>query len=341
MSENPHAFSPESGFVFDTYTDLQSAFIEKIRTAGTDAANDWLVPLKNGHECSYPRALELHWESAARPPYLLEVSEREDFANALTYQATETRYAVENLKTGQRYFWRVNGGEPHIFETIARAPRFIRIEGLMNVRDIGGGRIRQGLVYRGTTPDRHYFPLTERGKHTFLEELKIKTELDLRQPTEKREVNLLEGAIRILRMPYRPYTEIFEEEHRRGIREIMNVFADEANYPVYIHCFGGADRTGMLAMYLEAIAGESDEYILTEYELTGLSMYAGGTKEGIAQGKAAGLRNRNEEYFRHFLQSLDRYGSGDAAFAERLIAFLLDCGVTRDVMDAIARIIKT
>ena len=340
MSKKPYALSPENGFVFDTYTDLQNEFIKKIRTLGTDAANEWLVPVKNGTEVSYPRALTLRWECDAEPPYLLEISEDEEFTDPLSYQAAEKRYAVENLKTGQRYFWRVNGCEPHTFTTLPAAPRFLRVEGLMNVRDIGGGRVRQGLVYRGSVLDRHYFVPTEEGKRVFLEELKIKTELDLRQPTENREANPFEGRIRILPMPYRPYSEIFEEEHRRGICEIMNVFADEANYPIYIHCFGGADRTGMLAMYLEAIAGESDEYILTEYELTGLSMYMGGTKEGIAQGETAGLRSRNAEYFRPFLKLLGHYGASDATFAERLIAFLLDCGVTRETMDAVARIIK-
>ena len=340
MSKKPYVLSPENGFVFDTYTDLQNEFIEKIRTLGTDTANEWLVPVKNGAEVSYPRALTLRWECDAQPPYLLEISEDGEFTNPLSYEAAEKRYAVENLKTGQQYFWRVNGCEPHTFTTRPAAPRFLRVEGLMNVRDIGGGRVRQGLIYRGSTPDRHYFPLTERGKRVLLEEWKIKTELDLRQSTENREANPFEGRIRILPMPYRPYSEIFEEEHRRGIREIMNVFANEANYPIYIHCFGGADRTGMLAMYLEAIAGESDEYILTDYELTGLSMYMGGTKEGIALGETAGLRSRNAEYFRPFLELLDNYGASGATLAERLIAFLLDCGVPREDMDAIAHIIK-
>ena len=41
----------------------------------------------------------------------------------------------------------------------------------------------------------------------------------------------------------------------------MEFFAEEENYPIYFHCRGGADRTGMIAMLLRAIAGVSDETI--------------------------------------------------------------------------------
>lgn len=55
--------------------------------------------------------------------------------------------------------------------------------------------------------------------------------------------------------------KIFEEEYKENICEIMNFFAEESNYPIYFHCMGGADRTRMIALYLQALVGEAEEDI--------------------------------------------------------------------------------
>ncbi len=327
--------SPADGFVFDTHTDLQNTFIEKIHTEGTDAALDWLLGVKNDTERSYPRALTLSWAADGSPSYTAEVSETEDFADPFLVITTDgTECEIENLKIAQTYFWRVNGGEARSFTTKADAPRFIRIDGALNVRDIGGGKIKQGLLFRGSEIER-YFHITEAGKHVFTDVLGIKTQLDLRIECQGTiEKSPAGESVSLVQLGYRPYMEVFEETHKAGIVTIMELLTHEENYPVYFHCMGGADRTGMIALYLRALAGESDDEIHTDYELTGLSTYAGGQAEG-----ATGFRNRSAPYYAAFLDTLDTYAPG-GTLADKVHAFLLDCGVTREQIEKILSIIK-
>ena len=134
--------------------------------------------------------------------------------------------------------------------------------------------------------------------------------------------------------PYRPYLEIFEAQHKEMLARLMLFFADERNYPIYFHCLGGADRTGMLAMYLRAIAGESDDDIFIDYELTSLSSYAYGLAEGVS---ALGFRKRNASYLVKCLNELNKYPG--EALSERMVNFILDCGVCPETIEKIRKII--
>ena len=116
----------------------------------------------------------------------------------------------------------------------------------------------------------------------------------------------------------------------------MNFLSDEENYPIYIHCLGGADRTGMIAFYLRALAGECDELIHLDYELTSLSTYAYGLAEGARRD---GFRNRTSDIYTEFLAMLNEYAPGGALSA-KVRAFLLDCGVATECIDKILSIIS-
>lgn len=114
----------------------------------------------------------------------------------------------------------------------------------------------------------------------------------------------------------------------------MEFLSDESVYPVYIHCRGGADRTGMIALYLRALAGDSDDEINTDYELTALSTYALGGAEG-----ADGFRSRNAEYYVNFLNKLNEYGEGKP-LSVTVRRFLISAGVSPKTLDKIVSIIK-
>ncbi len=327
---------PENDFIFDTHTDIQNTFINKIHEEGTEKAIDWLYTVKNKQECSYPRAIELSWETDGSAAYILEISENEDFSVSTCIKTNENVYFLDNLKIGQKYFWRVNGGEGRCFTTLLNIPRFIRVDGALNVRDLGGNKIKQGILYRGTEFDEFYH-LTEQGRQTFIYDLKIKTELDVRgfyQPHI--DDSPVKDKVELIQIGYRPYLEIFEPAHKKHICQIMEVLADETKYPVYIHCVGGADRTGMIALYLRALVGESDDDIFTDYEITGLSSYTMGLTEGVDNGR----RWRTAPYFTEFLTELKKYAEPNAPLSVLVRAFLLDCGVTQECMDKIVRIIK-
>ncbi len=116
----------------------------------------------------------------------------------------------------------------------------------------------------------------------------------------------------------------------------MRFLSDENNYPMYIHCLGGADRTGMIAFFLRALAGESEDIIHLDYELTGLSNYTGGLGEGAATD---GFRSRNSEYYQDMLENLNKYAPSES-LSEKVRGFLLDCGVSEECLEKILTVIK-
>ena len=320
---------PENAFLFDTHTDLQNEFLRRIKEDGIDSALVWLEPEKNNTESSHPRSLVFSWETRGRAR--LAISKNEDLSDAWIYETEESSYEVENFEIGERYYWQVNDSEIRYFDTKNEFPRFIHIEGLLNVRDVGGVNIKQGLLYRGSELNR-CFEATEKGKEAFAKQLGIKFDMDLRGaiPEVYHECPI-EGVTYKL-LPYRPYKEVFEDQHKHGIRKIMEFLAEESNYPVFFHCMGGADRTGMIALFMRALAGEEDDVIHTDYEMTGLSMYAGGAAEN-----AQGFRRRNAPYYMEFREMLDEYGKGP--FRDKVENFLLAAGVKQETIDKVKKII--
>ena len=120
--------------------------------------------------------------------------------------------------------------------------RMMRIDGIHNVRDIGGyttldgKKIKQGLLYRGTEMDNAAdptFSLTAEGKKEMKNVLGIKYDMDIRKQ--------LNGSSNVLGVSYRAYdaphyNSVFYEP---GITSIKNIFIDLANsnnYPMYVHC---------------------------------------------------------------------------------------------------------
>ena len=331
-----HPIFPENGAVIDTHTPIQNDFIRRIRTQGTEAALAWLLPVKNRRECSLPGTLTLRWTPDGAEGALVELSETPDFRAPQVRHAAGSACPVTNLKVGQTYYWRVNGGEAAAFSTVGKTYRFIRIDGLMNVRDLGGIGLRQGMIYRGSEIKGEY-TLTEAGRRTFCGELGIRTEVSLRRElTGEPAFSDAGEGVRYRRLPYRPYREVFEAEHRANLCRIFDFLADADNYPIYMHCLGGADRTGMIALYLRALAGESDEEILTDYELTSLSMYAGGLTEGI---RSEGFRSRNNDYFTEFLAGLAAYAPG-GRLTDQVRGFLSDCGIGEGTLQRVMTLLK-
>ncbi|KAH8555882.1 protein-tyrosine phosphatase-like protein [Umbelopsis sp. PMI_123] len=52
------------------------------------------------------------------------------------------------------------------------------------------------------------------------------------------------------------------------ILDALRVFTDTNNYPIHVHCTQGKDRTGMVCMLLQGIAGAPDEVVIKDYART-------------------------------------------------------------------------
>lgn len=164
------------------------------------------------------------------------------------------------------------------FETAPKAPRLIDVEGICNVRDAGGWMagdtvIRQGLLYRGSELNligNHAIEITRNGINTMLEELKIKTDLDLRNEEESGFLasSPLGERVNYIRLPVLGYMDIFQEQFIPRLNAIFKLFAHPDNYPIYIHCWAGADRTGTIIALLKSALGVSYHDITRDFEIS-------------------------------------------------------------------------
>ena len=262
----------------------------------------WYALEKEGTDRTIPRPVEFAWEDREESEnrqgyYFLLVSETEDMVAPQVYITGDCHFPVYNLKVDTVYYWCVqkNGkrSEISVFRTEYTLPRNLKIDNLSNFRDMGGykvqnGRIRQGLVYRGGEFEQHIHLSPEGVKE--LKRLGIRTELDMRGEV-KDTVDFTTAelfGIRRVYVPCIPYEGVFDSPKRKMCKDFYKVFASVKNYPIYFHCWGGADRTGTFAFILGAFLGMSIEDLIYEYEYTSLSVW--------------GTRSRNYEKFQAFLR---------------------------------------
>lgn len=203
-------------------------------------------------------------------------------------QPEEQTLRLSNLYNNTRYDYRITVSFTNEASTCVsgsffteNTPRIISAEGLYNVRDLGlwqtvdGKTIRQGLLYRGAEMDgavEEKYTITESARELLLDQLLIRTDMDLRWAVENPEDREALGS-RVTHEYYGAplYTDIFVEENHESVRRIFSELAKEENYPVYMHCTYGIDRAGTVCAVLEALLGVQEEDIRRDYQLSALS----------------------------------------------------------------------
>ena len=234
------------------------------------------------------------------------------------------------------------------FETCDISTRVIHVDGIANVRDLGGyttslvesGKTKQGMIYRGSAleDEKRQLAITKEGEEVFLNELGIKTEIELRD--EGNFTSPLSGKLNYKQLPIAVYNEVFDERQettRKSYKALLELLADEKNYPVYIHCQQGDDRTGTIAFFLNALLGVGYNDLCIDYEMTSFS------PSGLR-----GARN-GQNYSNHFADiysGLITFGevkesgelSGDTPTSVCAENFFKSLGVTEDTIEAIRRI---
>lgn len=218
---------------------------------------------------------------------VLEVSEKEDYTNPRIYNLDPDKSSIKiyNLKTGTKYYYRVMltlEGEGELgtvgtFTTV-KSPRILKVDGAQNVRDIGGhvtldGKtVKQGLLIRGTELDGAVeagYKITDTGRQQMLVDLGIRFDMDLRGENENTTgVNALGKNVVHKYYGIGMYVDIFGAGNSPKIREIFSDLANPNNYPIYMHCTYGRDRTGTICYLLEALLGMSDKQLDQEYDIS-------------------------------------------------------------------------
>ena len=106
----------------------------------------------------YPLTVILQWKGEGGE-YQVLVSEEPSLTEAVAFSAAEAKLELGNFKVATTYYWQVVSKDDKAsrvasFTTEADTPRLVRIDGVPNVRDMGGyigrngRRVKQGMVYR-------------------------------------------------------------------------------------------------------------------------------------------------------------------------------------------------
>lgn len=264
----------------------------------------------------------------------VEYSESEDFADSVFEDVVvgDNECVLYNLKKATTYYLRVvivadgeeKTSDPILFGVRDLGPRVMKIDGIHNVRDLGGyvtpeGRTVQGIIYRGgaLSPESYYpnVGLTDAGKAYMKDTLKIKTDFDLRNAAQNNGLTTspLTGATLEYYNADGYDTGIANKE---TYRKIFAALSDENRYPVYLHCTGGADRTGTVSFLLNALLGVSETDLVKDYEYTSFSIYG----ERNSKGGEPAYR------FAELVAAIKAY-SGET-LAEKTEKYLLSAGVT-------------
>ncbi|MDQ5973891.1 MAG: protein-tyrosine phosphatase [Actinomycetota bacterium] len=171
----------------------------------------------------------------------------------------------------------------------------LTIDGLANVRDLGGlttqdgRRVRSRQVIRSDSP----LGMTEQGQTDLSAVVAPGLVIDLRTSLEVEHEGYLIGHVpsRVINLPMNPQSGMTQEQFDAGaadnlvddyVRSIeanaesmisaLRLIADQANRPVVIHCTAGKDRTGVLTAMLLGILGVDIETIVADYHVTQSNM---------------------------------------------------------------------
>ena len=285
--------------------------------------------------------------------YKVLLSEKSDLTDAREYKANSTSIDVTNLKLDTTYYYQVSykGFKSNVysFKTNNTVIRGIDVDGVKNVRDLGGFfNLKQGMLYRGgefESYDKYKDTLTtlitEKGKQTIKNELGIKTEVDLRKnDNDSKENGLITKSsvdgLNYVQLPmyyggenlieYRDDT--FDDPAR--IKDFFELLANENNYPVYFHCSQGKDRTGILAYLVTALLGASKDNLYKDYLYSNLADISYDLKMSGIDGKYGG--------------TLDEYHNTlpeGTTFAEAVYKYLNEViGVSTQNLDSVISLLE-
>jgi protein-tyrosine phosphatase len=164
--------------------------------------------------------------------------------------------------------------------------RTLLLEGISNLRDVGGyatldGRVtRWRTLFRSGCMDRLSLP----GQEWLVERAGLRTVIDLRQDDEivsRPNVFADSARVRYRRVPLFDgpppedvpiplevgYWRMLEQRHTR-VRAVFEQLLEPGALPALIHCYAGKDRTGVLVALILAAVGVPYATVAADYALS-------------------------------------------------------------------------
>ncbi len=174
--------------------------------------------------------------------------------------------------------------------------RIINFESVSNFRDMGGYQtfIGQTIAWRRLFRSGDLCKMTRSDFDRLIDELKIKSVLDLRGPLEieNQGMGILSkanikhcnvsfitdgaGDPKANELRYKGFTSMGEyyihlsaqSTFGKSLIEALDFIAEPSNHPLVFHCSAGRDRSGMLAAILLGILNVAQEDIVADYSLS-------------------------------------------------------------------------
>ncbi len=275
------------------HTQRQNKYLDSSPSGST-----WYA--KGSAEYSKPAPISLDWNSLSisggNKGYTVYVGENANMQNSVSYETANPQLDLINLKIATTYYWHIKTNEYqseiYKFDVDDAPPRNISVDGITNVRDLGGWktqdgkRVKQGLVYRcgrlnKSSAKTAKIEITQNGIKTMTAQLGIKSEIDLRL-VYNGEIGAITSSplgsnVNYINAPMEWNGNIFYD-NKQELLKVFSIFADENNYPLIFHCNIGTDRTGMVAYLINALLGVSQEDLMKDYLFSNLGNIGGSRK---------------------------------------------------------------
>lgn len=199
-----------------------------------------------------------------------------------------------------------------------------------NSRDLGGwacdgGTVRYGLLVRGSEPN-------PADKELMVDKIGIKTEVQLLPVSEQATAYKQKSPWGIDWAGNDTNDTFYGLEKPYLWKKVLDAIMDSVLHskPVYFHCGIGADRTGVVAMCLEAILGVSRSDVDTDFELTNFAVGWQSLSGGI-------YRSRVYSTYKSLMASVNSVTLANGltdSFRNRWVSFVLSCGISIDKINA-------
>lgn len=346
---------------------------EYIQASYADQCELLLEWERSGEGSQINQYIAFSWDDVQNAaPYTVTFSQNEDLSGGFSFTTYEESLSAGVFIPGVKYYWNVTNAsgtqsQTDSFVTEDLTVRFVGVPSLDNIRDLGGWQtesgktVKYGMIYRGTQLNGYdngpY--LSEEGREV-LKLLGINSEIDIRTQgvdDNNQTTNLTGGSGEYLKASFNAYTRIFpyinetyptghhfDERVPQAIRSIFEFLADESNYPVYIHCNAGADRTGTIAFLIGGLLGVGYEDLTTDFELTSFAGAGRRWRGDLTRADLGGgvMQDDNSNYVAWGLMCrymTEYYGDESGTLSSAIKNYLgTVCGVSQETMDAVCRI---